>query len=269
MTTQAYSQRHLISVAELASAIATARGTAGIDELRELARQAEDGTLAALPLYPPHQRWQHRGDVNRIGVPTENPVVIWRMLAAKVCKPHLSDKDAFNYPPAASTWHMLAADVYGLGMTRSLNRRAAAALRELAIRYSPELGDDEAELLKPVTNAAEPEVPPAPQPVPVVQPEAHAATALRETPMSRAGLVKAHIHHWPTIEADLKDAARNGLSVTKAGERSWSENKALEWARAKGKLTDQPGASSQPSLADPMAAHYGQLAGLPRQTHTL
>jgi len=126
-----------------------------------------------------------------------------------------------------------------------------------------------AELLRPVTGPAEPVAEPAPQAVPAVQPEAYAATALRETPMSRAGLVKAHIHHWPTIEADLKDAARNGLSVAKAGERSWSESKALEWARAKGKLTDQPGASSQPSLADPMAAHYGQLAGLPRQTHTL
>lgn len=176
MTTQAYSQRHLISVAELASAIATARGTAGIDELRELARQAEGGLLATLPLYPPHQRWQHRGDVNRIGVPTENPVVIWRMLAAKVCKPHLSDKDAFNYPPAASTWHMLAADVYGLGMTRSLNRRAAAALRELAIRYSPELGDDEAELLKPVTGPAEPVAEPGSRVVPVTQPECIGST---------------------------------------------------------------------------------------------
>jgi hypothetical protein len=87
--------------------------------------------------------------------------------------------------------------------------------------------------------------------------------------MSRAGLVKAHIHHWPTIEADLSDAARNGLSEAKAGERGWVESKALEWARAKGRLADQPGVSIQQSFTDPMIAHYGQLAGLPRQKHTL
>ena len=247
MTTRAYSQRHLISVAELASAIAIARGTTGVDELRELARQAEDGNLAALPLYPPHQLWQHGGDVNRIGVPTENPAAIWRLLAAKLRKPHMSDKDAFNYPPAASTWHMLAADVYGLGKNHALNRRAAAALRELAIRYSPELGDDETE------------------PAPAAPPEAVLMPA-QATVMKKAGLVKACMRQWPTIEADLGDAARNGLSVARIGSRGWDERKALEWARSKGKLHMESIAPT-PEPADPMAAHFGRLGKLPSHRH--
>jgi hypothetical protein len=91
---------------------------------------------------------------------------------------------------------------------------------------------------QPNTEKAEPEAETEPQVVPVVQAAAHPATALPETPMSRAGLIKAHEHHWPTIKADLGDAARNGLSVAKAGKRGWVESKALEWARAKGNLTD-------------------------------
>lgn len=87
--------------------------------------------------------------------------------------------------------------------------------------------------------------------------------------MTKAGLVRAHMHRWTTIESDLSDAARNGLSEAKAGERGWVESKALEWARAKGKLADHPGASIQQSFTDPMIAHYGQLAGLQRLKHTL
>lgn len=188
METQAesYSQRHLITVAEVASAVAKAKGITGIDALRVLTRHAEGRDLNAL-LYPPHQPWQHGGNVNRIGAPAENQAGIWRALAVHAAKKHQSDKDAFSYPPAASTWHMLAADVYEFGMCPALSKRVSVALRELATRYSPELGDDEAELLKPATDAAEPEVPPAPQPVPVVQTE---AAHVVELPRPSAGPIE-------------------------------------------------------------------------------
>ena len=54
--------------------------------------------------------------------------------------------------------------------------------------------------------------------------------------MSKAGLMEAHRHEWPTIEGDLKDASTNGLSNAKAKLRGWNEATALQWARAKGKL---------------------------------
>lgn len=139
--TSTYSQRHLITVAEVASAIAVARGTAGLEELRWLAQQAANGGLTA-GLYPPHQQWQHGGNTSRIGTPATNSAGIWRTMGAKAAQLHMSDKDAFNYPAAASTWHLLACDVFEFASCPALSGRAAAALRELAARYSPELADE-------------------------------------------------------------------------------------------------------------------------------
>lgn len=87
---------------------------------------------------------------------------------------------------------------------------------------------------------------PSAQPLP-----AQSATASPAAPQSspvfsmpRAALIDAHEHHWPTIRRDLQDASSNGLKAAKAGAREWVESLALEWARAKGKLTDsQPAAS--------------------------
>lgn len=56
--------------------------------------------------------------------------------------------------------------------------------------------------------------------------------------MKRRALVLKHAHAWPTIDADLRDGSRNGLSgaaLDKSG-RDWIEAKALEWAQSKGKL---------------------------------
>lgn len=96
--------------------------------------------------------------------------------------------------------------------------------------------------------------------------------ARTERPMSRKGLVAAHKSRWPTIEADLKDAASNGLAEAKAGKRGWIESKCLEWARAKGKyrlLEDTREVNQPPGVDLIMAAHYGQLATtIPRTTHT-
>lgn len=54
--------------------------------------------------------------------------------------------------------------------------------------------------------------------------------------MKKAAMIAQHKHEWPTIEQDIKDAGRNGLNNAKAGQREWKEAKAMEWARAKGKL---------------------------------
>lgn len=54
--------------------------------------------------------------------------------------------------------------------------------------------------------------------------------------MKKAAMIEQHKHEWPTIEQDIKDAKRNGLSMAKAGERDWKEHEAMEWARNKGKL---------------------------------
>jgi hypothetical protein len=55
--------------------------------------------------------------------------------------------------------------------------------------------------------------------------------------MTKAAMIDQHKHEWPTIEQDIKDAARNGLNKAKGGVREWHEAMALEWARAKGRLT--------------------------------
>lgn len=167
--TQAYSQRHLISVAEIANAVAIARGTDGHKELREMAERVSSGELTTQPLYPPHQPWQHSGDLSRLGVPAGDPAGIWRMLLKKASKSHQSDKDAFSHPPAASTWHMLAADVYELARQPVWSAIAAAALRDLACRYSPELtGEVAAQQPEPAAVEASPVQPQAAAPAPVM-----------------------------------------------------------------------------------------------------
>jgi hypothetical protein len=52
----------------------------------------------------------------------------------------------------------------------------------------------------------------------------------------RSAMIAQYAAKWPTIEADLKDAASNGLSKAKAGQRDWNEAVALEWARSRNKL---------------------------------
>jgi hypothetical protein len=56
-------------------------------------------------------------------------------------------------------------------------------------------------------------------------------------PKKKAAMIAQYKNEWPTIERDIKDAKRNGLSVAaKAGARDWHEVEAKEWARNKGKL---------------------------------
>lgn len=62
-------------------------------------------------------------------------------------------------------------------------------------------------------------------------------TIEEDLPFKRAALIEKHSCDWPTIERDIADANRNGLAdAAKAGQRGWMESRALNWARAKGKL---------------------------------
>ncbi len=55
-------------------------------------------------------------------------------------------------------------------------------------------------------------------------------------PMKRAALVEMVRSDWPTIEADLKDASRNGLKEAAHLGSGWSLARATMWAEAKGKV---------------------------------
>jgi len=79
----------------------------------------------------------------------------------------------------------------------------------------------------------------------------------------RAALVSGHLHHWPTIDRDLKDAATNGLSAAKAGARDWDETAALAWAKANNKLKS----AAKPADALMQAMH--SMGSLPGRKHTL
>ena len=133
-----YSRRQLISVAEVANAFALSRDIAGLEAVQQLAECVLQGKLCA-DLYPPHQYWQLGGQSDLIGKPAQNSVQVWRSLAAKSVERHMSDKDDFNYPPSASTYHLLADDVFAFARTGGLSARAAEAMLDLSVRHKAEL----------------------------------------------------------------------------------------------------------------------------------
>lgn len=90
----------------------------------------------------------------------------------------------------------------------------------------------------------------------------HTATGPRFSSPKEA-LIRAHVHHWPTIRGDLHDASTNGLAAAKAASRGWIEEEALKWAKAKGKLTDAESAPTDLGQA------MRNLSGLPSKKHTL
>ncbi len=77
--------------------------------------------------------------------------------------------------------------------------------------------------------------------------------------MTKAALIAAHEHEWPTIERDIKDASGNGLSKARAGNRDWKEVAALQWARSKNKLI-------KPQSVNSLAAAMGTL---PSKVHRI
>lgn len=73
---------------------------------------------------------------------------------------------------------------------------------------------------------------------PVVAGSASDTPATQDNIMQKKALIAALEHEWPSIEADISDAARNGLKAAahtgKHGD--WNENKARAWAVSKGKI---------------------------------
>lgn len=137
---KAYSAYQLISVATVANTLALSRSIAGLEALQQLAEAVTSGSLCA-DLYPPHAPCFNGGNSDLIGKPSSNSPGIWLNLATKSAERYKGDVDDFSYPPAASTWHLLADDVFAFANSTALTVRAAAAMRELAIRYKAELGD--------------------------------------------------------------------------------------------------------------------------------
>lgn len=81
--------------------------------------------------------------------------------------------------------------------------------------------------------------------------------------MTQAAIIEAHAHEWPSIRADIKGAAANGLALAKAGVRGWYEDIAMDWARAKGKLID----TGKPDGL--LAQAMNSMASVPGRKHTL
>lgn len=77
-----------------------------------------------------------------------------------------------------------------------------------------------------------------PAPTPVEPPLSATGVDAQGVVMKRKALVSALEHEWPTIEADLREASRNGLKDAAAtGVHSeWYVERASEWAQRKGKL---------------------------------
>ena len=67
-------------------------------------------------------------------------------------------------------------------------------------------------------------------------------------PMSRAALVGKYKAQWSSIERDMQDASKNGLSEARAGARKWSEQLALQWAKSNNKFKDRADAPSSPQM---------------------
>ncbi len=81
---------------------------------------------------------------------------------------------------------------------------------------------------KPAPVSAAPEHEAGPEPV-------QAAPA-----MKRRALIAEYLNEWPSIEADLNDASRNELDSAKLPKHGmWDADKALAWARSRGKLVQQ------------------------------
>lgn len=76
-------------------------------------------------------------------------------------------------------------------------------------------------------------------------------------------MINRHVHEWPTIDRDMKDASQNGLAAAKAGLRDWDESAAMAWAGAKGKLKN----AEKPTDALTKAVH--SMGNLPVRKHTL
>ena len=103
------------------------------------------------------------------------------------------------------------------------------------------------------TEQAQPEPAPAPVPATAAQVEpVHVAPAEPGRILKKRVLVQNLQHRWPTIEADLKEASRNGLSAAAHRDKGWCEMSAEKWADQEGRLR---GAASQINSGWPGMVH--------------
>lgn len=67
--------------------------------------------------------------------------------------------------------------------------------------------------------------------------------------LSKQELISTHSKNWPTVEADIGEASRNGLGrQAKTGSRRWNERQALAWAERTGRWHTSV---EKPTTADP------------------
>jgi len=83
---------------------------------------------------------------------------------------------------------------------------------------------------------------------PVWQEEAPKVGAGKTAPIEKrkkSALVSECQSDWPTIERDIQDASRNGLAAAAklTDGRGWDKDRALEWAKERGKLIEKQAAS--------------------------
>ena len=74
---------------------------------------------------------------------------------------------------------------------------------------------------------------------PAPQPPVEADSVLSSSRlMKRKSLIQELEHKWPSIQADLSEASRNGLKQAAHSEqhRAWDAEKAEVWAKSKGKI---------------------------------
>lgn len=75
--------------------------------------------------------------------------------------------------------------------------------------------------------------------------KAKAAGLIRDEPervVRRSDLVNLVRHEWPTIENDLKSAAKNGLKIANQERGLWGVNRARKWAQDNGRMRQQTSA---------------------------
>jgi len=69
--------------------------------------------------------------------------------------------------------------------------------------------------------------------------------------LKRKELIKKCSRQWASIERDLSDASRNGLTVASLGGGFWDVAEALAWAKSSGKLIDSRPAAAPPPWHPP------------------
>lgn len=134
-----YDSERLIQVATIANEISRASGLSTSGSIKRLVQAVECGELCS-DLYLPVQKIWHGRRPERLEVPIANGANQWQSIAKHSVANHQSDKDKFGHPPSASVYHVLANDLFEYSKACSIGAMTKEALRQLAVRYNPELG---------------------------------------------------------------------------------------------------------------------------------